>query len=323
MAATEVDELSSGTEKINLSSEDASKLETSVSKPEASSVSKAETLSEQASLLDQLKLLPEPPSLSKEPIVLQLRELNPYITCGLCGGYLYEASTITECMHTFCKTCIVRYTERNLTCPICDAPIHPTDPFVHIRHDSTLQDIVYRLLPKVAEVEQKREIEFYEKHEQETGEVILPKLQLPPSPPSTPPPRTDQPPLPSEYIRKKKKEPSLGNFKSLFVSIVLTQISEQEDSDEEFELEKQFVRVTKRATIENVISFIKRKLHLGNVYDVDLFHPEEIDCTETIETDITLESIRDTYYSGQDCLIELHYRVHPKEEEMLVQGDIT
>jgi hypothetical protein len=53
----------------------------------------------------QLKLLPEPPSLSKEPIVLQLRELNPYITCGLCGGYLYEASTITECMHT-CKSLV-------------------------------------------------------------------------------------------------------------------------------------------------------------------------------------------------------------------------
>ena len=55
-------------------------------------------------------------------------------------------------------------------------------------------------------------------------EVILPKLQLPPSPPSTPPPRTDQPPLPSEYVRKKKKEPPLGNFRPLFVSLVLTQI---------------------------------------------------------------------------------------------------
>lgn len=55
-------------------------------------------------------------------------------------------------------------------------------------------------------------------------EVILPKLQLPPSPPRTPPPRMDQPLLPSEYIRKKKKEPVLGNFRSLFVSLVLTQI---------------------------------------------------------------------------------------------------
>jgi hypothetical protein len=33
-------------------------------------------------------------------------------------------------------------------------------------------------------------------------------------------------------------------------------------------LEKQFIRVTRRATIENVISFIKKKLQLGNVYDV-------------------------------------------------------
>ncbi|XP_061194207.1 polycomb group RING finger protein 3-like [Saccostrea echinata] len=311
MAATEVDELSSETEKINLSSD------------HAGNVSKPETPSEPTSLLEQLKLLPEAPSLSKEPIVLQLRELNPYITCALCGGYLYEASTITECMHTFCKTCIVRYTERNLTCPTCDAPIHPTDPFVHIRHDSTLQDIVYRLLPKVAEVEQKREIEFYEKHEQETGEVILPKLQLPPSPPRTPPPRTDQPPLPSEYVRKKKKDPLLGNFKPLFVSLVLTQISEHEDLDDEFELEKQFVRVTKRATLGNVISFIQKKLHLGKVYDVDIFHPEEIGCLESIDTETTLESIRDTYYEGQDCLIELHYRVCPKEEEMLEQEDIT
>ncbi|XP_052704475.1 polycomb group RING finger protein 3-like isoform X1 [Crassostrea angulata] len=307
-ASREVEELSNETEKINLSSE---------------SVSKPEIASEPASLLEQLKLLPEPPSLSKEPIVLQLRELNPYITCALCGGYLYEASTITECMHTFCKTCIVRYTERSLTCPTCDTPIHPTDPFVHIRHDSTLQDIVYRLLPKVAEVEQKREIEFYENHEKETGEVILPKLQLPPSPPRTPPPRMDQPLLPSEYIRKKKKEPVLGNFRSLFVSLVLTQISEHEDLDEEFELEKQYIRVTKRATIGNVKSFIKKKLQLENYFTVNIFHPEEISSMGSINEDTTLESVRDNYYAGQDCLIELHYKVDPKEEEILKEEELT
>nr|XP_022339148.1 polycomb group RING finger protein 3-like isoform X1 [Crassostrea virginica] len=302
VSKSEVDELSNETEKINLSSEN-------IPKPQISP--------EPTSLLEQLKLLPEPPSLSKEPIILQLRELNPYITCGLCGGYLYEASTITECMHTFCKTCIVRYTERCLTCPTCDTPIHPTDPFVHIRHDSTLQDIVYRLLPKVAEVEQKREIEFYEKHEKETGEVILPKLQLPPSPPSTPPPRTDQPPLPSEYVRKKKKEPPLGNFRPLFVSLVLTQICEHEEFIEEFELEKQFIRVTKRATIQNVCNYIKKKLQLGNIYNVNIFHPEEMNCAGWIGAETTLENLRDTYYAGHDCLIELHYKISPKEEEML------
>lgn len=37
-----------------------------------------------------------------EPIRFDINDLNPYLTCGLCKGYLYEASTITECMHT-CK----------------------------------------------------------------------------------------------------------------------------------------------------------------------------------------------------------------------------
>ena len=33
---------------------------------------------------------------------VKLRELNPFITCGICSGYLIDATTITECLHT-CK----------------------------------------------------------------------------------------------------------------------------------------------------------------------------------------------------------------------------
>ena len=33
---------------------------------------------------------------------IKLKTLNPYITCLLCRGYLIEATTITECLHT-CK----------------------------------------------------------------------------------------------------------------------------------------------------------------------------------------------------------------------------
>ncbi|KAK3096273.1 hypothetical protein FSP39_025184 [Pinctada imbricata] len=264
-------------------------------------VESVEKTEQNLSILDQLKQLPEPPSLSKEPIVLQLRELNPYITCALCGGYLYEASTITECMHTFCKTCIVRHTERHLSCPTCDTPIHPTDPFVHIRHDSTLQDIVYRLLPTVAEEEERREREFCEKHERETGEQILPRLQLPPPPPKTPPPPTDRPPLPSEVCRKKKeREITLGNFQSQFVSLLLHQISEEEDGDEYFDLEKKFVRVTQKATIGNVANFIRKKLHLGNIYDVDIFITSEDDENiQMLEPITTLQFVRDAYFRGQ------------------------
>lgn len=50
-----------------------------------------------------LKELELPKNLDlSNPVKLNINDLNKYLTCGLCSGYLYEASTITECMHT-CK----------------------------------------------------------------------------------------------------------------------------------------------------------------------------------------------------------------------------
>jgi hypothetical protein len=50
-----------------------------------------------------LKDLEVPEQLSLEKTLrFDIVDLNQYLTCGLCKGYLYEASTITECMHT-CK----------------------------------------------------------------------------------------------------------------------------------------------------------------------------------------------------------------------------
>lgn len=36
----------------------------------------------------------------KNNLWISLKSLNPHLICGLCQGYLYEASTITECMHS-------------------------------------------------------------------------------------------------------------------------------------------------------------------------------------------------------------------------------
>ncbi|OWF41464.1 polycomb group RING finger protein 6-like [Mizuhopecten yessoensis] len=262
------------------------------------------------SLRDQLSLLPESPSRRKEPINVQLRDINPYITCGLCGGYLYEASTITECMHSFCKTCIVRHTERHLNCPSCDAAIHPTDPFVHIRNDSTIQDIVYRLLPHIAEEEQRREKLFYEEHEKATGEQITPKLTLPPPPPRTPPPNSI-PPMPVKPLPRKAeshKHRNLGNFKSQFVSLFLEYIGDLDEFGDQLTLAKNFLRVAGKATIGNLISFIRKKLYLTTHCNVDIFLTHDSDTT-LMTTDNKLLNIREEFYQGQDCIVELQYRV--------------
>ena len=37
---------------------------------------------------------------------MHLQDLNPHIMCVLCGGYLVDATTIVECLHS-CKCFVV------------------------------------------------------------------------------------------------------------------------------------------------------------------------------------------------------------------------
>ncbi|KAJ8953623.1 hypothetical protein NQ314_007227 [Rhamnusium bicolor] len=37
----------------------------------------------------------------KRPEKIKLKEINPYLTCYLCKGYLIDATTISECLHSF------------------------------------------------------------------------------------------------------------------------------------------------------------------------------------------------------------------------------
>lgn len=91
-------------------------------------------------------------------------ELNDYLTCKLCKGYFIDATTIIECLHTFCRSCIVQYLRKNKYCPVCDVQVHKTKPLLNIRPDKTLQDIVYKLVPRLFQNEMCRRREFYSCH---------------------------------------------------------------------------------------------------------------------------------------------------------------
>uniref|UniRef100_A0A8B9JLN7 RING-type domain-containing protein n=1 Tax=Astyanax mexicanus TaxID=7994 RepID=A0A8B9JLN7_ASTMX len=95
---------------------------------------------------------------------IKITELNPHLMCVLCGGYFIDATTIIECLHSFCKMCIVRYLETSKYCPICDVQVHKTKPLLNIRSDKTLQDIVYKLVPGLFKSEMKRRRDFYAEH---------------------------------------------------------------------------------------------------------------------------------------------------------------
>lgn len=92
---------------------------------------------------------------------LKLSDLNPHLMCVLCGGYYIDATTIVECLHSFCRSCIVKHLESSKYCPICEVQVHKTKPLINIRPDKTLQDIVYKLVPGLYASEMKNRRKFY------------------------------------------------------------------------------------------------------------------------------------------------------------------
>uniref|UniRef100_A0A3B3C6F2 Polycomb group ring finger 5a n=1 Tax=Oryzias melastigma TaxID=30732 RepID=A0A3B3C6F2_ORYME len=80
-----------------------------------------------------------------------VRDFNHFITCYLCRGYLIKPTTVTECLHTFCKSCIVQHFEESNDCPKCGIQVHETNPLEMLRLDNTLEEIIFKLVPGLRE----------------------------------------------------------------------------------------------------------------------------------------------------------------------------
>lgn len=107
---------------------------------------------------------------------IKLSELNEFITCPLCRGYLIDASTVSECLHTFCRTCIIKHIKNdNNDCPKCLNVIHKSRPLDYIIKDRTTQDIVYKLVPQLYISELNRQAS----DEQHTNKSVLSHPSIP------------------------------------------------------------------------------------------------------------------------------------------------
>lgn len=58
------------------------------------------------------------------PEKISLEDVHPYITCFICRGYLIEATTIVECLHTYCHSCLMKHLSREKCCPQCGMAIN-------------------------------------------------------------------------------------------------------------------------------------------------------------------------------------------------------
>ncbi|XP_053684305.1 protein suppressor 2 of zeste-like [Sabethes cyaneus] len=91
----------------------------------------------------------------------KVKDFNDSVICLLCKGYLIEATTINDCLHAFCRSCIVRYLESNKFCPKCKSYNNKTITVANLRPDRILKSLVYKLVPGLYKSENQRVAKFY------------------------------------------------------------------------------------------------------------------------------------------------------------------
>jgi len=216
---------------------------------------------------------------------VKLKTVNPFITCYICKGYLVDSTTITECLHTFCKSCIVKYLEEKNTCPKCNAEIHQSYPLNYISFDRTMQDIVYKLVPNLPEKEQKRLQEFYKRRG-----LPVPSVSVNEEPESEAPKPAGQ----------EKAEDEDNHRSDEQVNICLECRAPNLKN-----LKRRFLRVSSQATITHLKKFVSLKIYnnINRFKEVDILCNEEI-----LGKDHTLKFVAVTRWRTKDTPLLLHYR---------------
>ncbi|KAG8184278.1 hypothetical protein JTE90_001095 [Oedothorax gibbosus] len=195
--------------------------------------------------------------MQRSPSRLQIVDLNPYLSCILCGGYFIDATTITECVHSFCRACIVRFLETSKYCPVCEVQVHKSRPLHYIRSDKTLQDIVYKLVPGLFHNEMKRRRELY----------------------------ASQPPEAIKESRDAEDRGECLDEKFIYAPDELFSLSveygnettSQESSTESDDSlpKKRFLRCPAAITVSHLKKFIRMKYGIPNTYHVVLQYDDE------------------------------------------------
>ncbi|ELU04103.1 hypothetical protein CAPTEDRAFT_149212 [Capitella teleta] len=219
---------------------------------------------------------------------VRLKTINPHITCSLCKGYLVEATTITECLHTFCKTCIVKYLEEHTSCPKCGELIHQSHPLNYISHDRTMQDIVFKLVPNLQQSESKRFDDFYT-----TRGLPIPKTH--------PVGLEDQ----KDVTKEERTQSHANDDGDCHRSDEQVNVFLECNAHHLKSLKRKYIRCSSQSTITHLKKFIALKIY----NNIDRFKDVDVLCNnEILGKDHTLKFIFVTRWRAKDTPLKLNYR---------------
>lgn len=241
----------------------------------------------------------------QRPTRLKVIDVNPHLSCILCGGYFIDATTITECLHSFCRACIVRYLETSKYCPVCEVQVHKTRPLQSIRPDKTLQDIVYKLIPGLYQNEMKRRRELYSSQPPEAvklshdaedrGECLDERFIYTPDEIFS---------FSIEYDFGENGPPDklLKHEENLE-----KEEEEEEDEEDNSDPRRRFLRCPAAVRVTHLKKFIRMKYGIPTTYEVDLRYQDE-----SLQDDYTLIDVAYIYSWKRGAPMRFFYRINER-----------
>ena len=134
--------------------------------------------------LQQKKEIPSPSKytgLYSSAVKIDKKKLISLLKCPICYGIFRTPTTINECMHTFCKSCIYKwfYDTGNPvkdTCPVCEIKLggRPLDSLIF---DSSLAGLVDILFPEFEEIDKENQKKMYDAFRENKEPFINLKLK--------------------------------------------------------------------------------------------------------------------------------------------------
>lgn len=222
---------------------------------------------------------------------VDVTELNPHIVCAICSGYLIDPVTVVECLHSFCKSCIVKHVDASSFCPTCDIQIHKTKPLLSLRADKALQDIVYKVVPGLYRTEMQNRVRFYNSNpdaepanSEDAGEVADSLFFSP----------EDDISMSIEYFDNFNKTDDINK-------------NGDEMNAEKENPNRRFLQCPGSVTVHHLKKFIMTKYSLDQSFLIDVIYKEDL-----LPEDHTLIDVAYTYNWRKTCPMRFYYRIYQK-----------
>ncbi|KAH0546991.1 serine-rich adhesin for platelets-like [Cotesia glomerata] len=253
---------------------------------------------------------------------IRLANLNDQLTCKLCNGYFIDATTIIECLHSFCRSCIVHYLESNKYCPICEVQVHKSKPLLNIRPDHTLQDIVYKLVPGCYQNEMRCRREFYENHPDAQLSTMSPEARGEPIESHIYSP-DEVLTLSLEYYNPNYTDTAgvgvvipLNETKELTAASISSSAGSGAGIGSNETLPRRYLRCPAAVTVFHLQKLIRAKNGLSDVHRVDIMYKEESLCGN-----YTLMDVMYIYHWRRKVPLHLSYRIFESSPKRLKLSD--